>query len=158
MPEPKFAPREVFETILEWSVLPTFDLLVEYGDQGVVVLKRTIEPYKNVWALPGLRMYKGESIDDTLSRIALQELGVEIDPANREFMGQFVGKFKTEFNRQDLSTGYLIKLDGTEELRPNPEHFSDMRFIKEPIPGMGAMYKYYLGQYATAAVTEQSHE
>jgi len=149
MAEPKFAPREVFETILEWSVLPTFDLLIEYGDKGVVVLRRTIEPYKNVWALPGLRMYKGESIEDTLSRIAKQELGVDIDPSKRKFVGQFVGKFKTEFNRQDLSTGYLIRLTGNEELKPNPDHFSDMKFIKEPTSNMGAMYKYYLEQYAS---------
>jgi ADP-ribose pyrophosphatase YjhB (NUDIX family) len=148
MAEPKFAPREVFETILEWSVLPTFDLLVEYGDKGVVILRRTIEPYKNVWALPGLRMYKGESIDDTLRRIAKQELGLGIDPSKRVFVGQFVGKFKTEFNRQDLSTAYLIKLNGDEKLVPNPEHFSDMKFAKKPVANMGAMYKYYLEQYA----------
>ncbi len=147
MAEPKFAPREVFETILEWSVLPTFDLLIEYGDHGVIVLKRTIEPYKNVWALPGLRMYKGESIDDTLKRVAKQELGLTIDPSKRTFIGQFVGKFKTEFNRQDLSTGYLIKLEGTEKITFNPDHFSDMQFISAPIDNMGAMYKFYLEQY-----------
>ncbi len=147
MTTPKFAPREVFETILEWSVLPTFDLLLEYGDQGVVVLKRTIEPYKNVWALPGLRMYKGESIDDTLMRIAQQELGIKIDPIERIFIGQYVGKFKTEFNRQDISTCYLIKLKGIEKLAYNPDHFSDMMFTKKPVTSMGAMYKYYLEQY-----------
>ena len=145
---PKFAPREVFETILEWSVLPTFDLLIEYGDQGVIVLKRTIEPYKNVWALPGLRMYKGEDIDDTIRRIAKQELGIDIDPKERVFVGQYVGKFKTEFNRQDLSTGYLVKLKGTEKISFNTEHFSDMKIVKQPIENMGAMYSYYLKQYA----------
>lgn len=148
MADPKFAPREAFETILEWSVLPTFDLLVEYGDQGVIILKRTIEPYKNVWALPGLRMYKGEDINDTIKRVAKQELGLIIDPEKRVFVGQYVGKFKTEFNRQDLSTGYLIKLKGTEKITFNPEHFSDMKFVSQPISNMGAMYSYYLKEYA----------
>lgn len=147
MAEPKYAPREVFETLLEWSVLPTFDLLIEYGDKGIVILKRTIEPYKNVWALPGLRMYKGENIDDTLIRIAKQELGIDIDPAKKVLVGQYVGKFKTEFNRQDLSTAYLIRLEGNEKLVPNPDHFSAMEFTHKPVPSMGAMYKYYVEKY-----------
>lgn len=148
MSKPKFAPREVFETILEWSVLPTFDLLIEYGDKGIVVLKRTIEPYKNVWALPGLRMYKGEGINDTIKRIAEQELGIVIDPEERVFIGQYVGKFRTEFERQDLSTGYLIKLKGDEKLSYNSEHFSDMKFVSGRVDGMGAMYSFYLQEYS----------
>jgi ADP-ribose pyrophosphatase YjhB (NUDIX family) len=50
----KFAPREIFEQILEWSVIPTFDLLIQYGDQGIILVKRKIAPYKDQWALPGL--------------------------------------------------------------------------------------------------------
>lgn len=139
----KFAPREIFEQILEWSVIPTFDIVFVYGDQGYIMLKRSIAPYQNVWAFPGLRMYKGESIDDTLKRIAKAELGLEIDPSKRQFLGQYVGKFSTEHERQDLSTGYIIRLTGTEVLTPNPEHFSDIRITKE-LPGKtGAMYKYY---------------
>lgn len=147
MATPKFAPREIFEQILEWSVIPTFDLVLEYGTQGVIVVKRTIAPYKDMWALPGLRMYKGESIEDTLVRIARQELGLTIDPGKRKFIGQYVGKFRTEHERQDLSTAYLIRLKGTEELSPNPEHFSAVDIITSVPAGMGAMYKFYLNEH-----------
>lgn len=78
------APRELFVEILKYMPIATFDLIVEYGDQGVIVVKRKIEPYKNVWALPGLRMYKGESINDTLRRIAKDELGLTIDPEKKD--------------------------------------------------------------------------
>src|ERR1700750_2681376 len=45
-PEVKFAPRDVFEQILEYSVIPTFDLVIEMpGEAGVVIARRTIAPY-----------------------------------------------------------------------------------------------------------------
>jgi 8-oxo-dGTP pyrophosphatase MutT (NUDIX family) len=145
----KFAPREIFEQILEWSVIPTFDLLIQYGDRGIILVKRKIAPYKDQWALPGLRMYKGEDINDTLKRIALQEVGLTINPNDKAFIGQFVGKFKTENERQDISTGYLIKIPDNQEIKINPDHFSNYQVSKTIPSPIGAMYKFYLEQYAT---------
>lgn len=151
MTQPKFAPREIFEQILEWSVIPTFDLVLEYGSQGVIIVKRKIAPYKDMWALPGLRMYKGESINDTITRIANQELGLTIDPNKRTFIGQYVGKFQTEHQRQDLSTAYYIKLTGTEQINLNTDHFSSYDLVKKPPKNMGAMYTFYLQEYLRVA-------
>jgi ADP-ribose pyrophosphatase YjhB (NUDIX family) len=142
----KYAPREVFEQILEWAVIPTFDLVIEIGDQGFLVVKRKIAPYKNQWALPGLRMYKGESIDDTIARIAKQEVGLQLDPANKVLLGQYVGKFKTEHERQDLSTGYYFKLPDSTKVTINPDHFSTYKLAKQLPQNMGAMYKYYIAR------------
>ncbi|MBX4195997.1 NUDIX domain-containing protein [Candidatus Pacearchaeota archaeon] len=146
MGEIKFAPRGIFEQILEWAVIPTFDLLIEYGSEGFIIVKRKIPPYENQWALPGLRMYKGEEIEDTLKRIALNELGLKIDPEKRTFLGQYVGKFKTEKERQDISTGFLIKID-KQDIKLNADHFSEYKITKTIPENMGAMYKYYISQY-----------
>lgn len=138
----------MFEQILTWAVVPTFDLVVEH-QAGVVIARRRIAPYRNVWALPGLRMLKGESIDDCLSRIALQELGIAVDTAGKRLLGQYVGKFTTEHARQDLSTAYAVRsLD--EELSPNPAHFSSVRVIErraELPSASGAMYRAHLDSY-----------
>ena len=146
----KFAPKEIFEQILEWAVMPTFDLVIECENKGVILVKRRIAPYQNQWALPGLRMFKGENIEETLIRIANQELGLIIDPSEKQFLGQYVGMFTTEHNRQDLSTGYYIRFLSTQEIRINNDHFSGMRLInsKDEIPSrIGAMYKFYLNKY-----------
>ncbi|MEV5748351.1 NUDIX domain-containing protein [Actinoallomurus sp. NPDC052308] len=152
-PEIKFAPREVFDQLLEWSVIPTFDLVVELPDEaGVVLVRRTIAPYENCWALPGLRMFKGEGIDDVIARIAEDELGVEVDVDGKRFLGQYVGRFKTENERQDLSSGYVVKAFSSE-LRINTAHFSGHRVIKkhsEVPPSTGAMYRFYLSRYFDA--------
>ena len=140
----KFAPQEVFEQMLEWAVIPTFDLILEVEGKGFLMVKRTIAPYKDQWALPGLRMYKEESIDDTLVRIAQKEIGIKLDPSKKQLVGQYVGKFKTEHERQDLSTGYYFKLPASTEITINEEHFSSYQFVTEVPPKTGAMYKFYI--------------
>lgn len=142
--ETKFAPREVFEQILEYMPIATFDLVIEYGDQGVILVRRKIAPYKDVWALPGLRMYKGEGIDDTLRRIGRAELGLEIDTSGKVLLGQFVGRFRTEAARQDISTGYLVRVDEGAPIVTNPAHFHGYRVTREVPGNIGAMYRHYL--------------
>lgn len=147
--ELKFAPREIFEQVLEWAVIPTFDLVIELSPGKVVMVRRKIEPYADTWALPGLRMFKPESIKDVLIRIAKHEVGLTIDTDNIELIGQYVGRFKTEHERQDLSTGYLVRAT-SNSLRINEEHFTSYRIIESEndIPvKTGAMYKYYLSLY-----------
>jgi ADP-ribose pyrophosphatase YjhB (NUDIX family) len=142
----KFAPPEIFAQILEWSVMPTFDLVIEVESKGFLLVKRKITPYKDQWALPGLRMYKDETIDDTLKRIALQEVGIKLDVKQRQFVGQYVGKFKTDHQRQDLSTGYYFKLPSSTVLNINDEHFSGYKLTYDVPPKTGAMYKFYIEQ------------
>ena len=148
--EIKIAPRKTFEQILEYAVIPTFDLIIEFRGKGIILVKRKIAPYENQWALPGLRMFKPESIDETLKRIAMQELSLKIDAKNKKFIGQFVGRFKTEHERQDLSTCYLVTALGKQEIKLNAGHFSAMCFIKseKQVPkGTGAMYGFFLKNY-----------
>lgn len=138
------APRELFEQMLEYMPIATFDLIIEYGEQKVIVVKRKIAPYKNVWALPGLRMYKGERIDDALKRIALQEVGLEIDPAKKRLLSQYVGKFFSENDRQDISTCYVVSVGADQRIVLNADHFSKYAIINQIPKPIGAMYKYYL--------------
>lgn len=109
--------------------------------------RRTISPYESVWVLSGLRMYKEDSINDTLRRIAKQELGLTIDQEKRAFIGQYVGKFQTENERQDLSTGYLIRLKNSEEIKLDKNHFSRYELVKSIPASVGAMYKFYLEKF-----------
>lgn len=147
--ELKFAPREIFEEILEWSVIPTFDLIVEVTPGKVVIVRRKIAPYADTWALPGLRMFKPETISDTLCRVAQNEVGLKIDTGSARLLGQFVGQFQTEHQRQDLSTAYVVRAL-SDDIRLNGDHFTSYRIICNPreVPAKtGAMYKYYLDKY-----------
>ena len=147
--KPVFAPKEVFDQTLEYFVIPTFDLVIDIPEKGVLIVRRKIAPYAGKWALPGLRMYKNESVDETLMRIARQEVGVDIAVNEKILLGQFVGKFKTEHDRQDLSSGYAVTALSNEPVL-NDAHFTGKRFINDvsEIPAdSGAMYRYYLETY-----------
>ncbi|MCW2903076.1 MAG: hypothetical protein JWO67_5341 [Streptosporangiaceae bacterium] len=149
-PEIKFAPRPIFENILKYGVIPTFDLVIEMPSHaGVVLVRRIIPPYENRWALPGLRIFKPESIEDTIARIAEDELGLLVDVDDKRLLGQYVGRFKTEHERQDLSTCYVVRAL-TEDIQLNQHHFSGHQIIKQwhDVPAnTGAMYRFYLSRY-----------
>lgn len=156
----RYAPRDVFDQILQFAVIPTFDLIIRFGDRGVILVRRKIAPYKNTWALPGLRMMKPEGIEQTLIRIAQTEIGVYIDPYSRKFIGQYVGRFRTENQRQDLSTCYAVSCDSRDVIL-NREHFSSICFIndKKEIPkNIGSMYRYFLETYYDKYVAETNQE
>jgi len=147
MNTPPLAPRKTFEEILKFMPIPTFDLILYYSDKSFILVKRTIEPYKNVLALPGLRMLKSESINDTLKRIAKQEVGILLDTSNKQYVGQYVGNFKTEHNRQDISTCYAVELVKNQKPTSNYDHFSNFVISKKIPHNVGAMYRYYLKEF-----------
>lgn len=142
----KFAPKELFDQMLDYMVIPTFDLVIEH-ESKVLFVKRKIAPYADVWALPGLRMYKSESIDDSLKRIAKDEVGLDIDSSKKVYLGQMTVKFNEEHERQDLSTGYLIKVDDSQEVILNNKHFSAYAFSNKLLPDTGELYCFYFNKW-----------
>jgi 8-oxo-dGTP pyrophosphatase MutT (NUDIX family) len=143
---PGFAPRQVFDEILRYAVIPTFDLALWFEGRGIFMARRRISPYQHKWALPGLRILKGEDIEDCLVRIAFEEVGIEIDPSEREFVGQESPQFTTDQDRQDLATCYSFDA-GRQDPVPNEDHFSEWRYVQrgvdipEPI---GGVYRRFL--------------
>ncbi|HVB42631.1 MAG TPA: NUDIX domain-containing protein [Streptosporangiaceae bacterium] len=143
-----WAPDDVFESILRYSVIPTFDLILE-GVEGILLVRRRIAPYRDLWALPGLRILKGEAIEACLERIAHDEVGLQISPAQGMFINQAIAKFKTHHERQDLSTCYAFELE-IDQVTLNDEHLSSSIFIrdKSTMPNaIGGLYREHLYRY-----------
>lgn len=147
--ELQLPPDDVWELIRRYAVIPAFDPLIDVPGRGVLLVRRRLAPYRGMWALPGLRMHRPESVSDTLRRIARDQVGLEIDVEHRVFVGQYVGRFRTEGDRHDLSTGYHVKAV-TADVTLNTRHFSGHRFVANPsdVPtNTGAMYRFYLNQH-----------
>jgi ADP-ribose pyrophosphatase YjhB (NUDIX family) len=148
-PKLQIPPDEAWEVIRRHAVIPAFDPVIELPGGGILLVRRRLAPYQGLWALPGLRMHRPESVGDTLRRIARDQAGLEIDTDARTFLGQYVGRFRTEFQRHDLSTGYHVRAT-TADLRINANHFTGHKLITSAseIPAnTGAMYRYYLDEY-----------
>jgi len=71
IPEPEFA------TCLQHTPQPCVDLVVAY-DGGVVLARRQNEPAKGRLFWPGGRLHKGERLDNAPTRVAREELGLDV--------------------------------------------------------------------------------
>lgn len=74
--------EEEFGTIYAKVPRLTVEVLLA-GDQGVYLTERAIEPCKGAWHLPGGTVFFGESLLETVERIAKRELGIEVKAAKQ---------------------------------------------------------------------------
>lgn len=98
--------------------IPCVDVILE--KQSKVLLGfRQIDPYRNVWALPGGRILKHEYPEDAVQRI-LGEIGVRAK--NMRFVGVFPIRFpRHRLNRYDITLCYK-----SEWLKGEPKPDSEL--------------------------------
>ncbi len=94
----------LFRGIIENTPLVSLDLLVRR--EGRVLLGRRLNrPAKGFWFTIGGRIFKNERLDDTITRIARDELGMKLNAAPR-----FVGVFEHLYDDsiyEGVSTHYI---------------------------------------------------
>lgn len=71
--------KEEFDTIYGQVPRITVEVIVR-TPEGVVLTKRSMEPCIGQWHIPGGTVYFGESLVDTVRRVAKDELGVTVGP------------------------------------------------------------------------------
>jgi len=72
--------KEIYEKVPRLTV----ELIVKTA-AGLLLTLRSIEPYAGLWHIPGGTVYYGESVDDTINRIAKRELNIR--PINPKLVG-----------------------------------------------------------------------
>lgn len=125
--------EEDWKTIVQNIPIVSVDLLVQVKN-GIVLGKRTNEPAKGEWFTPGGRVYKGETRTDAVTRIAKNELGVDIEII--ESLGAFEHMYETAEvegaeTKHYLANGYVVR-PVTEEFRPDDQH-ADLQ-VFESVP------------------------
>lgn len=92
------------------------DLFVMSG-RRIVFTKRSIEPYKDHWHLPGGRVRFREPINNAIRRIGNDELGIDFDvDAIGHLIGscEFLSEVQEGNERHTVSLIYLINMTGKE--------------------------------------------
>jgi ADP-ribose pyrophosphatase YjhB (NUDIX family) len=72
-------PKADFDAIYARVPRLTVEVLVELAD-GLVLVRRDIEPCLGQWHIPGGTVFFGESPLEAVRRVALVELGLEVTP------------------------------------------------------------------------------
>lgn len=65
----------------------TVEVIIQ-NEQGLLLTKRNIIPYKGYWHTPGGTVYHGETVEQAVQRIAKNELGVKVG------VGKLLGYFE----------------------------------------------------------------
>jgi colanic acid biosynthesis protein WcaH len=96
-----------FKTIIENTPLVSIDLCLVCNGQ-VLLGKRKKQPLKGSWFTPGGRIYKNESWQVALKRIALSELGLSITELDDfELMGVWDHFYPNSAIDEGISTHYV---------------------------------------------------
>ena len=90
--------------IISDNILP-FHVLVIFDGKSILLTKRTRNPYKGYWHLPGSMIHKDESMINAAKRSAKEELGVDIK------IEKFLGVYESlDKFRHDLSHGFVVSI------------------------------------------------
>jgi hypothetical protein len=114
--------------------IPCVDIILENRRREVLLGWRRIEPYSNVWALPGGRLLKGEKLQSAAARILSE---YELSASDFYLVGVFPINFAT---RSDLP----ICLAGTHiggVGRPDGFEFSSFHWASKLPERLGANYR-----------------
>jgi colanic acid biosynthesis protein WcaH len=96
--DPGHIPPEDWETVVRSVPIVSVDVVVMTGD-GVVLTKRTNEPAKGKWFVPGGRVRKGERLRAAVHRIADEELGVDVT------IEQSLGAYEHLYDTSEIGDG-----------------------------------------------------
>jgi colanic acid biosynthesis protein WcaH len=95
---------QTFKTVIRSTPLISIDLIVK-KDNKILLGKRINKPAQGYLFSTGGRVYKNETIDDAMMRIAKNELNIEL-----KLMPRFIGVFEHFYDDsiyQDVSTHYV---------------------------------------------------
>jgi colanic acid biosynthesis protein WcaH len=130
----EWIPDEEWATIVRNVPIVSVDLLI-YTDDGVVLGKRTNEPAKGEWFIPGGRVHKGETRTEAVHRIAAEEVGVEVEIT--ESLGAFEHIYDTAEtdgvdSKHYLANGYVVEPQSAD-FRSSEQHATFQIFRPETV-------------------------
>ena len=115
--------NQIFKTVINSTPLISIDLLI-IKDNKILLGKRINKPAQGYLFSIGGRVYKNETIDNAMMRIAKNELNIEL-----KLIPRFIGVFEHFYDDsiyQDVSTHYVnlayeIEIEEILNL-PNEQH------------------------------------
>ncbi len=101
-------PSKDFELVVRLTPLVAIDVIVRSPEGRILVGRRTNEPAKGVFFVPGSRITKNETRAAAFRRITREELGRELDISAAQFRGAYDHIYETNrFEKPGFGTHYI---------------------------------------------------
>jgi len=140
----RWIPARLWDEIIQKMPIPCVDLILQRPNNSILYGWRLISPYRNVWALVGGRMLRGEDLPQSASRIA-REYGLRF---GRLYLN---GVYPVNFpNRADVAIS-LAARSTSGEARVDGYEFSKFRWATRPPKGLGENYLRMVRNWSHAA-------
>lgn len=107
--KPKKLPFEEFKRIYQKVPRLAVDVTIK-SPKGVLLLKRSIEPYKGMWHIPGGTVFFGEKLNNAVKRVAKEEVGISVKIL--KMLGTIEYSIITEGGRHTITIVFLVKPAG----------------------------------------------
>ena len=122
-----YTPPETYLKVIENTPIVSIDLII-FNHKGEVLLgKRSNEPGKNTFFVPGARLRKNEETKNAIERIADEELGIFLNKNAFNLLGAFNHLYSNNFANDSFSTHYIcfaysVVLKHQFTINPDDQH------------------------------------
>ena len=130
-PEPKpgewIEPAQ-FAEVIRLTPLVAIDLIVRSPEGRILVGRRTHEPAKGVFFVPGSRITKNETLAAAFQRITKEELGLSLPIDKSRFVGVYEHFYPTNrlgfksFGTHYITLAHELRLAIQDHSLPNDQH------------------------------------
>lgn len=129
-------PPEEMETIVKNVPVVSVDLLIHHGG-GLVFGKRTHEPAKGEWFVPGGTVLKGETLVQAAHRVAREEIGTDVVVEKK--LGTYEHFYEAAAingvdKKQYLATAFVVT-PINNSLSTEEQH-TEFRIFNSPFPNL----------------------
>jgi len=137
----KYLDSQTFKVIVENTPLISIDLIIKFNSK-VLLGKRVNKPAKGYWFTLGGRVFKDESIDLAIERIAKEEANIK-----KIQKSKFIGVFEHLYDDsifEDVTTHYInlgYEIEASVENLPNEQHSQYDWFTIEEILNNSDIHK-----------------
>jgi len=124
--------QQLYNQILEVMPIPCVDVCIVNQQNQILLIRRKDEPEKNMWWVPGGRVFKGEMMKDTAKRKALEETGINCEVSHIIHTAETV--FSTGPNNipvHSVNVCYLAYPTNKDIIVTLDNHSSTYMWIKE---------------------------
>lgn len=154
-------PPDRWFAVVRDAPLVSIDLIIRDSSGRVLMGWRSNEPARDSWFVPGGAIRKGETLDAAFNRIALTELGLDLQRRDAQLLGVYEHHYATNFAQvPGICTHYVVlahRIEHDGDIEPADAQHNRLRwFTPEEVLAEPSVHPYsaaYLqGRYPLWAV------